>query len=164
MTTEAKSLHSAKRGTLTTTANPVVFLDFDGVLVHTGNFRTACPDCIAQLNRVTGMTGADIVVSSSWRDEKNPNEVVEHLRKWGATARVIGQTPRLDRKEENIWVSVSRGTEIQAWLRANPKIERFVILDDDRDLGTLMAYLVQTVFLEGLTPAKADDAIRRLQS
>jgi len=45
------------------TKRKILFLDFDGVLNHgAGPFH---PECVRELNRITDMTGAEIVVHSS---------------------------------------------------------------------------------------------------
>jgi hypothetical protein len=147
----------------------VVFLDFDGPIIPIMSHKTfrhlmekAWPPCIAALNRITDMTGAKIVLSTSWRWGKNPPTAVELITKWGATGEIIGQTPILEtvwKPDSKLWVEVPRGREIQAWLDEHPEVEKFVILDDDKDMEHLMSHLIHTPFEVGLTEADADKAI-----
>lgn len=146
------------------TRQPVatLFLDIDGVLVNRNSLRkasglkaTADPACVAELNRITDATGAKIVVSSTWR-RGGRKFVMEKLRLWGVSGRIIGCTPILN--------AVDRGDEIQAYIDASTRpIGSFVILDDDSDAFHLSGRLVQTAFESGLTLADADRAIALLQ-
>ena len=54
----------------------IVFLDFDGV-INQGSGRWLVP-LVERLNRITGMTGAKIVVHSSWRYDR-PVEVLREV-------------------------------------------------------------------------------------
>jgi HAD domain in Swiss Army Knife RNA repair proteins len=116
---------------------PVLFLDFDGVLVtrecygtpsvRMGSDPVASPDCVSALNQITDMTGAVLVVSSSWR-MFGEDRIREILKEWGVTGKVIGMTPILSG-------SASRSEEIEAWCRNNPRPPVAIILDDDNIVG-----------------------------
>jgi len=142
----------------------VVFLDFDGVLVNkkswyvrSGLQATADPPCIEALNVITRKTGAGIVISSSWRIGQTLAELACILKSWGVAGKLIGKTPWIADKD--------RGDEISAWLEAYPHpVDRFVILDDDADMGRLEEHLVKTEFDEGLTMEHAQRAIAKLAS
>ena len=143
----------------------VIFLDVDGVL-NNGNWalemagrgiRVYRDDllyepALAQLRRIVDATGAVIVVSSSWR--QTPIAFL-HLREWlerfGMT--VYGKTP---------FSGGQRGDEITAWFDQNPGKWRYVILDDDGDMGVHIARLVRTSFDVGLTARDADLCIHML--
>src|SRR5689334_11685775 len=106
----------------------VVFLDIDGVVAPTGTKRRLpSRQCIEQLNRITAATGAQIVLSTGSRFHP---DVEAMLAEWGVHAPIIGRTPLVNNGQAN------RGQEIAAWLAgcAEP-IERFVILDDEPDMG-----------------------------
>lgn len=140
-------------------------LDIDGVLVTLGSLKQgsglyAQPDrgCIIALNSITRRTGAAIVVSSTWRLQ-GFEEIRKTLSDWGVEAKVIGITPVLTKKTGRVWVTVERCDEISLWLAGHPKVEQFVILDDDRDMGKLAHAHVQTSFLTGLTGEDAHRAI-----
>lgn len=148
---------------------PLLFLDFDGVLVtfHKPSGRLAKPnvDCVAQLNRITDETGARIVVSSSWRIDSMPKYVVDKLKEWNVSGDVIGQTPWIERHNGHYLEHADRGTEIMAWLVAHDKVYGpIVILDDESDMGPLLPHLVQTTFEGGLTRHLAQRAIDHLKS
>lgn len=158
-------------------AGPFVFLDFDGVLNHTGWFKTRRerrrPDdwqwddlsfdrvCVERLNRLLAQTAARVVVSSSWRYGdvrgervvcKTPQWLESLLRRHGFDGIVLDVTPIL---------GGMRGGEIRAWLdaRAEPGAT-FVILDDE-DYAQLDGRLVQTDFAAGgLLDVHVDRAIR----
>jgi len=138
----------------------IVFLDFDGVLIPmdgTTISRKPAPSCIAVLNAITEQTGAQIVISSSWRHTGSIDELRAMLRGWGVRATVIGKTPAIHS------VDVTRGQEIAAWLKANRDgVECFAILDDDSEMRPLSAYHVRTEKKLGLIKADADRAIELL--
>lgn len=142
----------------------ILFLDFDGVLVIDPPYRVANEACVRRLNRITSQTGARIVVSSSWRHEKDPGHVIRVLNTWGVTAPCVGQTPRMDNLlKSGLWVGVDRGDEIREWLYRNPNVKSVVILDDER-IGESMAHFhVKSEFKTGLTDEIADKAIAILQ-
>lgn len=145
----------------------LIFLDIDGVLIN----RAACmrgfglvdPDCVAQLNRVIAETGAYLVMSSTWRMGKNIAEIKDQLLKWGVIGKLLDKTPYFMDKD--------RGDEIQAWLTNHADIrgdimpvEKFVILDDDRDMCHLLPFLIKSTMEHGLTEELANQAIVRLNS
>ena len=139
----------------------IIFLDFDGVLINHAALRTrrldpqrrpaADPIAVAALNRIVQATGAEIVVTSTWREEYSPEELRELLTRWDVTGAVVGKTP----------LAETRGEEIQAWLQAHA-VERFVILDDQSDMRPLQAHLVKTEAEPGLTQREAEMAIAHL--
>lgn len=143
----------------------VVFLDIDGVLIHHKSIpihtaHKADPDCVERLNQITDATGAKIVVSSTWRMFDRIDAI---LKDWGVKAEVFGKTPNGYHKEEIIALGVTRGKEINAWLRETEfDIEKFVILDDDNDMDPLLGSLVHTSMSTGLTDLHVELAIRKL--
>ena len=142
----------------------LIFLDIDGVLITLKtckHFGVVDPECVQQLNRITDVTGAKIVLSSCWRIGWTIHHIREKLKEWGVTGEVISKTP-VDWKKE-------RGEEIQQWLdeyyldNSNIEpIESIVIIDDDRDMAHMLPYLVHTTFTWGLTEQCADLAINYL--
>jgi hypothetical protein len=137
----------------------IVFLDFDGVLIPmdgTTISRKPAPSCISALNAITEQTGAQIVVSSSWRNVASIDKLRALLKRWGVKASVIGVTPSIHGRD------ISRGQEIAAWLKANRDGVEFVILDDDSEMRPLSAYHIQTDKRRGLTGDDADRAVSLL--
>jgi hypothetical protein len=98
-------------------------------------------------------TGAKVVISSSWRIILSLSEIRSLLESRRFIGEVISQTPSV-RTPNRI-----RGDEIQAWLDGNPNVEKFVILDDDADMGKFAPYLVQTDARKGITDTNVDQAI-----
>ena len=141
---------------------PVVFLDVDGVLITTASRSAPDPRCVAELNRITDVTGAGIVVSSSRRGA-GVSSIARILRGWGVTGRIVGVTPDRSRSRGPLYIASPRGLEIQAWLDAHPEVTAFVILDDEADMAHLAAHLVQTDYAFGLTRERGDLAILHLQ-
>lgn len=156
----------------------VIFLDIDGVLVTSASWGQRRPyghapaddQCVMALNRIIALTGAEIVVSSTWRIGTSVAELREILNiRFGVTGRVIDKTPRLTTKrmfegqvgQVEVEVAAERGDEIAAWLRGYQRhpVDSFVILDDDPDMGKLAGRLVKTNFQHGLTETDADRAI-----
>ena len=171
-------------------SRPIVFLDCDGVLAnshahsspqwcddasydadptlfpHSENAHVPleCP-CLEQLGRIVQTTGADVVLTTTWRHNVEQRAfLVVALATYGV--HVIGDTPNIgfDR----------RGDEVVAWLKENTFDGRFVILDDghynDFAQAGLLDHLVITIMCdgivgrpgEGLTQLRADVAIKVL--
>lgn len=111
--------------------NSIIFLDIDGVLnsarfeyvrqrVGKGSLRLD-PSALALLAELVERTQAKLVITSSWRKERNPadfdNIFAAVLCSWKSS--VIGKTPVAD----------CRGEEIALWLAHN-KVDCYAILDD----------------------------------
>lgn len=133
-----------------------IFLDIDGVLVtredlshvDENGIHFFSQSCVNNLNRITDLTGASIVISSSWRIT-TPN-ISELLLSRGITGEIVGITPMMQ----------TRGEEISSFLFNNPEITQFVILDDETfDMGHLLNWVVVTDFQSGLTAENVNQAI-----
>lgn len=141
----------------------VLFLDIDGVL-NSGKYiknlngrfddpiNQIDPEAVKLLNIITDLTGCKIVVSSTWRIAflnrcADPVRSMQGcLRMYNITGEVIGLTPRKVNAIRNV-----RGKEIQAWLDEHyDEVEKFVIIDDDSDMGKLLPHLVKTLFEDGI--------------
>lgn len=122
----------------------IIFLDVDGVLVHSGTVglgketgeafgtsfyhaATIDQECLKRLLRIVEATGAKIVVSSVWRRFDGQSTA---LRRAFATAGVerralreliIGSTPHLGEK---------RDEEVSAWLKEHPDTTSYLVIDD----------------------------------
>jgi hypothetical protein len=150
----------------------VLFLDIDGVLNYVGG-PTECGmygldhDKVSLLEKIIDATQCRIVLSSTWRKFGKCIAKVERMLD-SIGYELHDMTPVLDGLTSGawgspIWTGASRGREIQAWLDKHPS-ERFVILDDDTDMGALLPHLVNTDIFVGLTPDLADEVIRRLNN
>ena len=138
----------------------LVCLDIDGVCNTDASsakgrpFNNLDPACVARVSKICELTGAKVLITSSWRKYLNIEEIADVLMKNGLTADIVGITPVMDRRE--------RGDEIKAWFKANGPIEAFVILDDDDDMGNLFSHLVKTD--DGFLDKHVDEALRILNA
>ena len=141
----------------------VVVLDFDGVICTSGTYKRArvelvpqawgsptktwthpgedllCADLAANVQELCVKAGAQIVLSTSWRNMYP----LETLKGWLAakrlTAEIVGVTPDLFGKR--------RGMEIDAWMAANGRTAPdIVILEDEEDVAPYRGRQIQTCF------------------
>ncbi len=147
----------------------LLFLDIDGVL-NNRSFLSAMflgqnrdeqinhldPAAIEHLNRIVDETSCLVVLSSAWR-MFGLGQVQRWLRARGYRHRLMHQTP--------MKISGIRGHEIDLYLKnLSDQPESFCILDDSRDIYPHEENWVWCDPNEGLTAAKADDAIKMLNS
>lgn len=150
----------------------IIFLDIDGVLVNirslkerSGRDAVADHKCVYALNKITNITGAKIVLASSWRF-CGLEEMRLILAHWGVRGELIGCTPDLTMPpptSDALYVGVPRSREIQSWMDENGKPDFFVVIDDDADAG-IDGRQVITRFEDGLTESGAFQAIAILRS
>jgi HAD domain in Swiss Army Knife RNA repair proteins len=156
----------------------IVFLDFDGVLNSRAFFRAnkgkgatnelaeagaIDPKAVARLNRIIADTGAQVVVSSSWRIGRTRFQLSEILRVRGFDGFVLGMTPDLTTvSDEGVCLAKERGDEIRAWLDDHWPDAAFVVLDDNADMTAVRNRFVQTSFDTGLTDEHVDRCIEIL--
>lgn len=146
----------------------LIFLDIDGVLNCNATFEALKdPDStgvlsvcrwenmideafVSRLNKIIEATGAEIVISSSWRISNSLEDIRKYLKNKGCIGSVIETTGRNDEPS----ITDRRGREIQKYLDhaegIGETIESFVILDDSADMGNLMPFLVRTNMETGL--------------
>lgn len=139
----------------------IIFLDIDGVLNSMDYFEQTkdCkgyteinPEKVKLLKEIVDRTGAQIVLSSTWRDLAQRENEPEHpmytyltdtLKEYGME--IVDHTP---------YIEQDRPKEIKAWLdNQQDKEIRFVSLDDDfqkhkYDEVGIGAFLVKTSFYE----------------
>jgi hypothetical protein len=127
----------------------VVFLDIDGVLnneallIQHGGDDKLDPEAINLVNELLRKTGANVVITSTWRLGHSLN-MLQHIFKnngFKYPERIIGATTDLPGKE--------RGHEITLWLKQVP-VDAFVVLDDDSDMFGVKDKHVKTTFKVGL--------------
>lgn len=161
-----------------------VFLDIDGVLNcesfihklhkeklhHMSDYATIrdvtetfMPSAIESLNSLIEQTGAEIVVSSSWRKLYTLKQLRGILKKNGFkySEIIIDKTPSFEVQ----WnVEYCRGEEIYKWLKDKDYLNHsFVILDDDSDMGRLLGNLVKTNWKgNGLEKEHIEQAVKLL--
>jgi|SRR5208282_981270 len=118
------------------------------------------PDALALLNDLVARSGAEVVLSSTWRIKYSPEEVTEMLKGRGGNFTVTASTPRLERRMSEYF---TRGQEIAAYLnKLKEKPEAFVILDDRDDMEKLKNNLVLTDPKYGITISDVDKALKIL--
>ena len=151
---------------MNTDKKKLIFLDVDGVLNSWTYWKNLSPDAqyelrhidgnaIKKLKRIVDKTGAEIVVSSTWRKlNEDMHVLATRLSVYGLN--IMSKTPVLYNKE--------RGHEITAWFESHPEYKdaTYVILDDDADMNVHMDRLVKTDYVYGLTNSKAERAIKML--
>ena len=104
----------------------VIFLDIDGVLncKRTPNPRKfpfiVDPVLLARLRHLIDLTGAQIVLASSWRFDPIGRLAAEHYRV--PFSDMIPDEP-----------TEPRCKEILDWLRVHPEVQRFIVIDDQDD-------------------------------
>jgi len=135
----------------------IIFLDMDGVVNNPreGRGRTLSAKAVELLNKLTEISGANIVISSSWRFTAPLIVIIDKLKEYGFRypERVIGCTALLENR--------CRGDEIKLWLKQVP-VESFVILDDVDDMGNLFPHLVKTDHVLLMQEHDVDKAIQIL--
>lgn len=160
--------------------NKIIFLDVDGVLNSKYTFKDNHEyrkffirnmndsiedeiiyimldidlDKVFMIRDVCNLTGAKVVVSSSWRRSRWYILLEEILTNLGIP--IVGVTP---------FISNNRGDEIRKYLEDN-EVDDFVILDDEifRDFKELENYLIKTSFYEdGLTDEISKEVVRVLR-
>lgn len=131
----------------------VIFLDFDGVLTtqrtcvafDSGWWMTPDPVAIALINNLCKFSGAEIVVSSTWREVYGFATIKLYLQSHGISHEFLHKdwaTPSLKGSQ--------RGEEIKLWLDNNPTVSAFLIIDDNDDmLDEQKPYFVKTDPLNG---------------
>ncbi len=137
----------------------VIFLDIDGVLNSTYYTKHRIHGyiglearCVALYFKLKQTTGAETVLSSSWR---HLEIMMEGLNQYDPPITWIDTTPRLP--------SVPRGEEIDHWLVRHPDVKRYVILDDKSDmLKHQRRFFVQTSPVHGLREKDVKKAVQIL--
>lgn len=134
----------------------VVFLDYDGV-VNTPIWSSDGSECrfnhpednkvnnfqaVQWLSKFCIKYNYSIVVTSTWRRHSNYKEcLINGGLNQGID--ILGKTPHFD--------DCSRHTEIETYLTAHPEIDKYIIIDDDGDMGNLSNYLVKCDTVVGFT-------------
>ena len=116
----------------------IIFLDFDGVmdtayydhilskegLPENDSYGTVFdPDCVQNLKEIIDKTGADIVVTSSWKYFMTYKDFLDMWESRGLPGFVTDVTPTPS-------VRRNRGDEIDAWLDECDVECQYVIIDD----------------------------------
>lgn len=143
----------------------VIFLDVDGVL-NNPRTKTRTRDgwrfvddyLVERLAQIVRATQAKIVLSSSWREGWDDNEIYfQDLRR----KLISYNIPLQDRTGEQ---RKTRAQEITEYLAQHPEITNYVILDDVPDFSSIgYKNVVLTNDLLGLTEQNVKEAIEILE-
>jgi predicted membrane-bound dolichyl-phosphate-mannose-protein mannosyltransferase len=116
-------------------SNKVIFLDIDGVLVHTGmrepgSMRIEKWDnnCVVRLGRICKVTGAKIVVHSSWARIYKPNELQQMFKDAGLLEHLHPDFAAVGIRDGNPGEKIR---SIKFWLSQHPEVSKYIILEDD---------------------------------
>lgn len=163
----------------------LIFLDIDGVLnstvyVTSDYYQNAIkgmsdaevmliahhlhldPLAVELVNKLVEKSGAEVILSSTWRGKYPPDVMTEMLHGRGARFKIAANTPALFGKKFGS-PRIPRGKEIAAYLRNLPEQpESFVILDDHDDMIHLKKFLVLTSAKVGITTADVERALKIL--
>ena len=118
----------------------IIYLDIDGVLNRANVFYPEQgapslhyePRCVAELNRILEATGAEMVLSSAWRLEKD-RDVSKLFRMWGISGpnpqrMFLGKTHRTDYRYVG---AEARAAEIKHWQETwGSGATRYCAIDD----------------------------------
>jgi len=123
----------------------IIFLDIDGVLrtyksdlewskklnepIYHGANRLFKKELVDNLNEVIYLTGAKIVITSSWRIHLSLEELQKIFKDRGVIGEIIGKTGLGHLKPGSPIPIGDRGLEISDWLDRNP-VRKYVIIDD----------------------------------
>ena len=134
----------------------VIFLDIDGVL-NTNSDREISNDKLKLLSELVSKTGADVVLSSSWRYGWNKPELNQ------PGTRIYGLKQLLKDNDivikETIGLDLIKSMQIKNYLNTN-MISNYIVLDDE-PIDT--ANLVQTNRDVGLTQSDCQKASQLLK-
>lgn len=161
----------------------IIFLDIDGVLntqlwytqmdrnTYIDKYGYAFdPNAVANLKRIVEETGADIVISSSWKC-MGLTQMEDMWNDRNLPGRIIGITPNSVSDELLLHADIDsmvlfhiRGEEIKEWLSKHGKrVSNYVIIDDmDNMLPEQQSHFVQTNPEVGITKEDSEKAIKIL--
>ena len=158
----------------------IIFLDIDGVLntqlwytqmdrnTYIDKYGYAFdPNAVANLKRIVEETGADIVISSSWKC-MGLTQMEDMWNDRNLPGRIVGITPNSVSDELLLHADIDsmelfhiRGEEIKEWLSKHGKrVSNYVIIDDmDNMLPEQQSHFVQTNPEVGITKEDSEKAI-----
>lgn len=151
----------------------VIFLDVDGVInsgnnqQHVHKVRRNCNNmyfdtvCMENLQRLVKSTGAELVLSSTWRLPDERTYSMQHMANLKRRLAAYGLSLSGETPSGHFY----RHDEINAWLEAHPEVTGYVILDDVNDGFVEENYrrLVLTDEIVGLTAEDVEKAIKILE-
>lgn len=148
------------------TLGMLLLLDIDGVMVqaaswkkvefHPDGFFQFMPHAIQHLSAIIAETGASIVLTTS-------HKTTYSLAAWESIFQNRGIFTQIDKLDDNLQ-ALSRKDEILNWIRQNPHLEDFAIIDDDSSLQELPKSIKdKVVFTKPLIGLNAETAAQAIQ-
>mmetsp|Transcript_101347 Transcript_101347/g.217033 ORF Transcript_101347/g.217033 Transcript_101347/m.217033 type:complete len:205 (-) Transcript_101347:17-631(-) len=172
--TDSYTMVSSSRAISPRGRHKVVFLDVDGVLHPVRGQEEFSSTCMQQLRYILQATGAEVVLSTSWRLLPFAKEMLEEQMKHWGLRRPIGCTPEAaPARLRKLWRLCgtkgrrARPGEIATWLCEHEEhvdFPRWVAIDDIDMTEELDKHMVRTNKHVGLTLQDAEHAIRWLNS
>lgn len=138
----------------------IIFLDVDGVLnnhfdYQTYGFNYIDSGLVEILKTIVAATGSEIVISSTWRLSENDLSLIRANLRYKRLD-FIDVTPDLRK--------LPRAEEIKSWLKNNPQVVKYAILDDNEDAGLGLEGFFKTDYYVGLTNEIAEKVINYLNN
>lgn len=142
---------------------PIIFLDYEGVLMTKDYVNRVNPACVQRLDRFLRTTSGKLVITAPSRDKETRASSQRLLRNWGVdVAEVLGFTPILG------WDMTSpnqRSKEILEWLVTHeftpPTFINFVVFDSlYMALGRKLVQIEQGHYHGGLLEKHLDQAYK----
>ena len=145
----------------------IIFLDFDGVIdteyyshilyeagkpIADEHGLLFDPECVKNLKYIIDNTRADIVISSTWKDNMTYNEILDMWKDRNLPGFVTDVTPTVSRH---------RGNEIDAWLEECRDTCRYVIIDD-LDSSNFNPHQLEHLFIVNPYCGLDEDTARRI--
>ncbi len=142
----------------------VIFLDIDGVLVTRNSIKYQYlnfPDetnirfskkAVKNLNKLIRLTGAKIVISSTWRLFHSLEKLQNIFEEQKIKGKIISTTSV---EKATIEEDIPRGQKIADWLEQHPEVEQYVIIDDDIQADCIQFHpfnCVETSYKRGFSP------------
>lgn len=136
----------------------VIFLDFDGVITTPSTMWNISLEHLKRIKKICDETGAKLVISSSWQRYSHKDESrEERIKSWidGILMKDYKEAEAIKRFFTDYTYDMSghfygefgnvRGSNIKSWLIRNPKVDNYVIIDDEDDMLDEQIYnFVQT--------------------
>lgn len=160
----------------------IIFLDIDGVLNTERHYEYCCkngiasderfgypfdPEAVANLKKIIDETGAEIVISSSWKFW-SLSTMIDLWKGRNLPGKVIGITPQAISDEMLLNADLTememlplKGTEINGWLSEHRRsVAQYAILDDVNDMRPeQQSHFVQINPVVGITEQDAEEII-----
>lgn len=141
----------------------IIFLDFDGVLNHSGckSETDFTAESISVLNKIHDEYNTEIVLSTSWKDAFIFTELTKLLKEKGIRAPIIDKTPTYKSTDSStkikfaeseshskIGPNAGRNWEILTYVHTH-NVKHYIILDDFMITNPeLIPHLVQTCYFD----------------